>query len=444
LDTSETVGPILDNFDDFVDSFQQQGAGCTVRHYQQQRSVLFAAPLGDSALDPFYCPAYPLSRAEGQLLHYFFTRVPNEMFGSTQTSISRALESTIYRGAADNELSLMWTLIAMETSVCSFEPDEQARKMRVLKRRSHAYKLMQARITDQQAATTNDFVLSVGVAAAAEHRMGNTQLARSHMRGLNLLLNARGGLAALQDLHFPTYLRIVVDVVIELGLPDPFTHQVLRKKLRRLRFTLRDLWLFNVHVRSIQPCVGDIKAQSDELWALPSDHQVRHPQAFAHPALQDYIDLSPSPVTNSHFRFQLAILYAINKTLYHFRFNAVATDIYLRTLLDATQRSRPTGFIMQCFGLKLPSVPLLQIIGHHVAKMHEVESGCEKLLGNGDLVEFVELVMLAGPGSRSHILQLMWSWLCCLRIDDIPELHPSRMDVLVREIEEHWLERQAN
>jgi hypothetical protein len=435
FDKTESARSISDDLDEDVGSFTQ--GGCIKGYSQKQSSVFFVCRrLGDSALDTFYRPAYALSRTEGQLLQYFFTRVPNEIFGSTQTPSSRALENMIYQGAADNKLSLLWTLIAMETSVCSFEPDEQARTMAILKRRSRAYRLMQARISDQKAATTNDFVLSVGVAAAAEHRMGNTQLARAHMRGLKLLLDARGGIAALQHLHFPSYLRIVVDVVIELGLPDPFTRQVLRKNLRCLRSTLREFCLFNVHVRTTQT------SQNGGSWSLPSSHKLRHPEAFAHPALQDYIELPPSPMTDSQSRFYLAILYAMNKTLWHLRFNANATTVYLMTLLDAAQRSRPTGFVMQCFGSKLPSVPLLQIIGHHVAEMHSVGSECKEMLGDEALVEFVELVMLAGSELRGYVIQLMWSCLSCLSVHEITEMGPLRMNALIQEIEEHWLEGQ--
>jgi hypothetical protein len=89
---------------------------------------------------------------------------------------------------------------------------------------------------------------------------------------------------------------------------------------------------------------------------------------------------------------------------------------------------------------KLPSVPLLQIIGHHVAGMYSVGSECKETLGDDALVEFVELVMLAGSELRDYILQLMWSCLSCLGVNEITELRPLGKNALIQEIEGRWLE----
>jgi hypothetical protein len=114
--------------------------------------------------------------------------------------------------------------------------------------------------------------------------------------------------------------------------------------------------------------------------------------------------------------------------------------MYLDTLADASEMSSSRGFILQCFGAKLPSLLLLLMIAHYVAHSEGLDPTTEAVFADEEAFEFVELMMLASPESRDVVLKALWSWLTSETATDFTCLSNSKLDILLEEIEDKWLE----
>jgi hypothetical protein len=340
---------------------------------------------------------------------------------------------------ATNEIQLMWCLIAMESQGLSFQQTDTERQLSILSRRNYVYNLMKTKLADEKTAQLTPFVLSVAMAATIEKRLGNEQHARYHTRGLKKILDLRGGPKAIRDMQYPFGL-MVFNILIEVGLPDLFDYQGLLRKLPQMRLKLRDLQAWNHQLLISFRSENTQKQAAGSSQPSFSHSRTRHIYAFGRPALKDYIEIPPGKLTEAEYRFYLAMLYAVNNALWAFRNKPKASDMYLDTLADASEMSSSRGFILQCFGAKLPSLLLLLMIAHYVAHSEGLDPTTEAVFADEEAFEFVELMMLASPESRDVVLKALWSWLTSETATDFTCLSNSKLDILLEEIEDKWLE----
>ncbi|KAJ9604819.1 hypothetical protein H2200_010934 [Cladophialophora chaetospira] len=369
--------------------------------------------------------------------------VPNEIFGTTSSPLSATISGGAYEGMATNEIQLMWCLIAMESQGISFQPTDADRRMSILSRRNYVYNLMREQLSDENTARLTPFVLSVSLAAYIENRLGNYEHARYHTRALKKLLDLWGGIKGIRDLQYPFGL-MVFNILIEIGLPELYSYQGLLRKLPQLRLKLRELqaWNYNlVSTSSLKKTRGTDKSYLGTI-LRPSDYLTRRLQAFDKPALKEYISYPEGPLTQGQYRFYLCMLYATNNALWALREKHTAGEIYLDSLVDATEMSESKGFILQCFGEKLPSLLMLLMIGHYAASSEKRDQATEAVFADEEAFEFVELMMLASTESRDVVLKALRSWLTSAAVTELTCLSSGKLDIVIEEIEDKWLERQ--
>jgi hypothetical protein len=96
-----------------------------------------------------------------------------------------------------NEIQLLWCLIALESDGMSFQPTASDRNLSVLRRRGRAYGIMQKMVSEGNA-HADDFLFTLGFAAAIEKRVGNVKNSQYHIRALKKLMDSRGGLKTIR------------------------------------------------------------------------------------------------------------------------------------------------------------------------------------------------------------------------------------------------------
>lgn len=367
------------------------------------------------------------------------------MFGTTSGPLSKTIQAGAYEGMAVNEIQLMWCLIAMESQGISFQITDHDRQMSILARRSYVYSLMRRQLADEKTATQTQFILSVAAAAFLEKRLGNREHSRYHRRALKKLLDFHGGAKGLRDLQYPFGL-MVFNILIEIGLPEMFSYQRLLRKLPQLRLKLKEVqtWNFNLLSNLSSKPAPEMNKSYLATILRPPDYMTRRLLAFDKPTLKDYILYPEGPLTESQYRFYLTVLYIINSALWAFRERYGASETYLDSLVDATELSESRGFILQCFGEKLPSLLMLLMIGHYAASSEKRNQATEAVFADEEAFEFVELMMLASQESRDVVLKALWSWLSSSNVTELTCLSNGKMDIILEEIEEKWLENQKD
>ncbi len=302
---------------------------------------------------------------------------------------------------------------------------------------------MKTKLSDEKTSQLTPSRLPVAMAATIEKRLGNMEHANYHTRALKKLLDLRGGPRAIRDMQYPFGLMIF-NILIEIGLPELYIYQGLLMKLPQLRLRLRELQMWNYKLVN-SPSMKNARETNQSYLATilhPSDYSARRLQAFSKPTLEEYITVPEGKLTEAQYRFYLAMLYAINNALWAFRDKPRASDIYLENLADATEMSSSHGFILQCFGDKLPSLLMLLMIGHHAANSDERDLATDAVFADEEAFEFVELMMLASPESRDCVLKALSSWLTSADTTEFTCLSNSKLDIVLEEIEDRWLENQ--
>ena len=375
------------------------------------------------------------------------TRLPNEVLGNTSGPLSRAIQKGVIEGMSPDEVKLLWYLIAMESQGISFQPSYNKKQLSILSHRNHVYSLMKFTAVDDNSAVLDGFVFSVAVAATIEKRIGNAEHANYHIRGLKKLVDMRGGLRAIRNMQYPKDLMLL-STFVELGLPELYTYKELLYKLPHLRLKLQDLQTWNCDMIS-KSTHKEARTSSNEQHladrrSLMSNSRTYQLSTFNKAALKEYITLPTGRLTDSQYRFYLAVLYAINNALWTFRENHKASIIYLVTLADAARMSTSSGFILQCFGDRLPSLLMLLMIAHHAADYGGRENAAEAASADEEVFEFVELMMLARPMSRDAVLEALWSWLRSPNVIEFTNLSHSKLDFILEEIEGKWLEMERS
>ena len=114
------------------------------------------------------------------------------------------------------------------------------------------YRLMNERASDQEIFLTDDYILAVAVAGAAEHWLGNTQVARYHVQAVKKLLELRGGLKSVRDVTYPLGL-MAVKIFVEQGFEGSWrSKEDLRNKVTSLSQWIRDVQVWNFSLSGLK------------------------------------------------------------------------------------------------------------------------------------------------------------------------------------------------
>jgi hypothetical protein len=338
------------------------------------------------------------------------------------------------------EVSTYWLLIALETGGISFQTTATDRKLSILAHRNLAYKLMHKVLVDNDASNSDNFLLGLSVATSVEQTLGNLRAAQFHCQAIKKILRRRGGLETLRDISYPTGLMVLTSLV-GLGLPGLYADQDIRPKVKGLRSKLSKMQTWNQSLWGVKS-TQSIRFHANEAQAEGfTDIGLRKRiDAFSERPLFEYVGIPPRVLSEAEYRFLLPILFTINTTLWAFRANQRMTHNYLDLLCDSARLSGTTDFITQCIGGRLPSLVLLIMLGHSAQSSESVkDSSGNEVYAVEEILEFVELMMMASQVTRDLILEVMWSWLTAVEDGDLCCLNKSTLDTLEEEIEAQWV-----
>jgi hypothetical protein len=346
---------------------------------------------------------------------------------------------------ATNEVQLLWCLIAVETQDLSFQPTASDRNLSVLRRRGHAYDMMQKRVLDGSA-HADDFLLTLGLTAAIEKRMGNVRISEYHTRALKGLLDSRGGLKTIRKMN-PAAALMVTNMLIEIGIPGLYNYHGLLTNLEELCRKIRRFQDWNCHLRTSQTSTDRFRdarePKSAKIFQTSTSHLNLWTHAFNDSALSQYIELPPGELTEAEYRFYLAMLFFINLAFWAFRDSEETSRLYVKDLSSAAKMSKSTNFILQCFGAKLPSIMLLIMLAHYVVDSIGRDPSTGAVFAVEEVLDFVELMMMAKAESRNKVLRTLWTWLTSQNIKGLSLLGATELDILAHEIETKWLDNQS-
>lgn len=343
---------------------------------------------------------------------------------------------------ATNEIQLLWCLIAVETDDLSFQPTASDRNLSVLRRRGHAYDLMQKRVLENSA-HADDFLLTLGLTAAIEKRIGNTKTSEYHTQALKRLMDFRGGLKTIRKMNLAAALMLT-NMLIEIGIPGLYSYRGLLTNLEELRGKIQRLQDWNYDLRTSKAATGRFPdTNGPETLQTNANHLNLWTRVFHDSALSQYIELPTGELTDAEYRFYLAMLFFINVAFWAFRDNEKTSKLYVKDLSSAAKMSKSTNFVLQCFGAKLPSIVLLIMLAHYAVDLVGPDSSTSAVFYVEEVLDFVELMMMAKPESRNKVLRGLWSWLTSPGTNDLSLLSPTEIHTLTDEIENRWLDNQT-
>lgn len=344
------------------------------------------------------------------------------------------------QNTSEVEVSTYWLLIAIETWGVSFQNVATDRELSILAHRNLAYKLMHKMLLENSLSSSDNFLLGLSVATSVEQTLGNLRAAQFHCQAIKKLLRKRGGLETLRDMGYPTGLMVLTSV-IGLGLPGLYSDQDIQPKVKGLRSKLCKMQAWNEnlwHVRNTQSIrIHANEAQSDISIDIGLRKRI---DAFSERPLFEYVRIPPRALAEAEYRFLLPVLFTMNTALWAFRANQIKTENYLDLLCDSARLSGPTDFVTQCIGGRLPSLVLLIMLGHSAQRSASVEdSSGNEVYAVEEILEFVELMMMASQVTRDFTLKVMWSWLTAVEYGDLCRLNQATLDTLEEEIEAQWV-----
>lgn len=380
--------------------------------------------------------------------------VPDELYGKSSGSASAVVREGTLGVVANNDIVLMWLLLTVESQVVSFQPSESDRQLSILARRAQAYKLMKERL-NSEASTSLDFAFTVAVAASCEIRMANAPGAEQHIGAVKKLLSLQGGSKAVRDITYPLGL-MVVNILVQQGIPSLFDcREDLRGKLKSMVQRLHDYQAWNYSLRSdsspsspmsIQSCLSP-SSDEDEPASPSLDGLMRRVRAFnKDSALGKYVALPSNEPDDATYRFLLGVHYALNTAFWDFRDSPNTSNEYLAELIKSVELSKGANFVLRAGGSKLPSLLLLMMLAHKAAADEGRSASTSIVFHDEEVFEFVNLIMMGGPGIRMRVLKALSSWLTAAAqsLNDLVRLDGVEFDVLAEEVEDTWVSDQAH
>jgi hypothetical protein len=334
-----------------------------------------------------------------------------------------------------NEIQLLWCLIALESDGMSFQPTASDRNLSVLRRRGRAYDIMQKMVSEGNA-HADDFLFTMGFAAAIEKRVGNVKNSQYHTRALKTIRKMNTAAALM-----------ITNMLIEIGIPGLYSYHGLLTNLEELHRKIQRLQDWNCDLRASQASkeyFSDTNGpKSAQALRTMAKHLNLWTRAFNDSALSQYIELPAGELTRGEYRFYLAMLFFPNVAFWAFRDSEEISKLYVKDLSSAAKMSKSTNFILQCFAAKLPSIMLLIMLAHYDVDSIGRDLSTSAVFAVEEVLDFVELMMMAKPKSRDTVLRALWSWLTSSNTKDLTLLSALQLDTLVDEIESEWLDNQT-
>ncbi|OAP62445.1 hypothetical protein AYL99_04648 [Fonsecaea erecta] len=170
-----------------------------------------------------------------------------------------------------------------------------------------------------------------------------------------------------------------------------------------------------------------------------------HNRILPNSSLLDHLKPPGAGLSETQQRVYLALLFTINNDFFAFKDNRHASNAYLHMLMHSADAGPYEDFTLQCVGAKLPSLPMLLAISHHVAETYYAQGNATGGATSAEEVfRFVELTMMTSTGRRDAVLRALWSWvtspdraiLCCL--------HTEQLEAMLEEIENLQSRRRAS
>lgn len=349
------------------------------------------------------------------------------------------------QNASEIQVTLYWCLLATEVQGFSFQSTATEREVSILTRRTLAYRAMRKDLARTDDALPSDTsILGLAIAISAEQRLGNLKAARFHCQAVKVLLFRRNGLQTLREISYPSGI-MVLNCVIGLGLPGLYADQDIHPEVHDLRRKVRAMQCWNESLWPPDPSRGP-KGEGTKAELTGEAGLRRRIEAFSERPLFEYVSIPPRPLEEAEYRWFLPTLYTLNSVLFAFRAHQRMTSNYLDLLADSVRLSENTDFICKCVGERLPSLVLVIMLGHCAQRSegnHE-DSAANEVYAVEEILEFVELVMMASKGSRDLILQAMWSWLTAVEYGDVFRLSGAKLDILENEIVATWDKERRN
>lgn len=343
--------------------------------------------------------------------------------------------------ASEVGLLLHWLLLSIEITGITFQTTAIEREISILSRRTRAYQVMSRQLSETNGFRSDDLIVSLAIATSAEQTTGNPKAASYHCHGVKTLLMQRGGLKSLRNFKsYPEGIE-VLNCLIGQGLPGLYSDQDVLPKIKNLRVKLREMQYWNERLwltRSLQcPSIDATEGKG----GIVNVGLQKRIDVFSDRPMLEYVNIPPRVLNDADYRWLLPVLYTINSTLFAFRGNHSMTLNYLELLGDSVRQSNNTNFICKCVGQTLPSLVLIIIFGHTAQKSDSTnDSSGREVYHIEEILEFVELLMMAGKETRDYILEALWSWLTAVDYGDIIRLSRARLDVLGQEIVATWNE----
>lgn len=314
------------------------------------------------------------------------------------------------RSVGDNPIWLSWVLLQEEVRNARRHVMEPERETSTLSRRHKTYQLMNGTLAARDTALLDETIVGVAAAGVIEWRLGNPYEAQKHLKASLTLLSLRGGLRAIQDLHYPSAL-VTLLVFIEIGCTAHYEilgtlYTAISTATRRLG----DFQKWNQTIRTLDSASRHPICKE----SLQSSHQT-YRSCFSEPsALRANIESEHRHGKPSEMRPYLGVLYCLNSILWHLRATPDKAAAFLEDLSYTVSMSVPVQSPVSGTATQNPllsSMSILFMIAHCAEKLGEWTSSEHSALRIWEVIDFVDLVVLAPPELRDKVIKALASWL---------------------------------
>jgi hypothetical protein len=366
-----------------------------------------------------------------------------------------------------NGVYLGWMLLAAESSV--YEHDAAQREALVTARRANNYMKMRQLLEDPRNHYLDSTLVTMTVAGNAELRLGATAAGEGHLAAVIRLLRERqGGLRALHQLQGITG-GVISHVLHMASVPGLFVDSAhVARSISTYESKLRQYHAWNLALRasrSTDTLPAEMQTSFESLFTTrcpglsPDYFATRHQVLGPHSYLGRFLNPAVVEASTSAQRCRAASLYLLNCALYHLRHDEARALSFLKDVDLTVRRSytnlstnqtgsvnseasdadnisaiqisedvfsanrhaalvsilaysaRRVGAWSEQPGSSAPSAVITIPMNFDVNSPVDPDEHTAPPLRTWESLEFVELIMLASPDMRQHVLGLLWLWL---------------------------------
>ena len=337
------------------------------------------------------------------------TVTPSAVYGTHGRAFYDPVRDTTIPGVTTNPLFLQWVLLATQYSILGATA---ANDPGILARRTHTYSLMRKAVRNVRTRYSGDTIIGLTVAGIAEARCGQVSEGMNHLAAVRRLIDARGGLTAMQDMPFDRIV-IILAAFVNLGSgPEAFLNRhFLSSRLEYIVAGLLDLQHFNASVLR-----GQRRSESTHVKTLTGATywKYRRQTLQAWDGLRSFISPFPAEASQGEKRCHIAILWFLNEIMRDLH-NSAKDSI---SFLDSLGRNIRSGSIRGAsdpFRITLKPITIIYLIAECATKHGPIVDSPTGLIRSSvqrmfDAVDVIELLQLA-PESQKWVVVLLSDWL---------------------------------